>query len=119
MAGMIAGNVLRGDVPLALWEALSDTHAMLVDVREPSEYAAGHIEGARNVPLPQIRDRLDELPRDREIWLYCGVGQRSYYATRILKQNGFNVRNLPGGFKTYGYFRPHLSLAPATVSAQD
>jgi NADPH-dependent 2,4-dienoyl-CoA reductase/sulfur reductase-like enzyme/rhodanese-related sulfurtransferase len=119
MAGMIAGNVLRGDVSLALWEALSDTHAMLVDVREPSEYAAGHIEGAMNVPLPQIRDRLNELPRDREIWLYCGVGQRSYYASRILLQHGFNIRNLPGGFKTYGYFRPHLSLTAATVSAQD
>ncbi|MGZ4834929.1 MAG: rhodanese-like domain-containing protein, partial [Terriglobales bacterium] len=85
----------------------------------PAEFLAGHIEGAVNVPLPQIRDRLNELPHDREIWLYCGVGQRSYYASRILLQDGFKVRNLPGGFKTYGYFRPHLGLAPATVSAQD
>ncbi len=119
MAGMIAGNVLRGDVPLASWEALSATHAMLVDVREPSEYAAGHIEGALNVPLPQIRDRINELPRNREIWLYCGVGQRSYYASRILLQHGFNIRNLPGGFKTYGYFRPHLSPTPAAATGKD
>jgi rhodanese-related sulfurtransferase len=119
MAGMIAGNVLRGDVPLAPWEALPATQAMLLDVREPSEYTAGHIKGAVNLPLPQIRDRLKELPRDREIWLYCGVGQRSYYASRILKQYGFNVRNLSGGFKTYEYFRPHLSLTAAAVSAQD
>ena len=119
MAGMIAGNVLRGDVPLASWAALPETHAMLVDVREPSEFLAGHIEGAVNVPLPQIRDRLDELPRDREIWLYCGVGQRSYYATRILRQNGFNVRNLSGGFKTYEYFRPHLSPTSAAATGKD
>jgi rhodanese-related sulfurtransferase len=92
---------------------------MLVDVREPSEYAAGHIEGAVNVPLPQIRERLNELPRDREIWLYCGVGQRSYYALRILQQHGFKARNLPGGFKTYGHFQAHLSPIPAPASGKD
>ena len=119
MAGMIAGNVLRGDVSLAPWESLAGTAAMLLDVREPSEFAEGHIEGAVNVPLPQIRDRLNELPRDREIWLYCGVGQRSYYASRILLQHGFNISNLPGGFKTYGYFRSRLSLPAAAVSGQD
>jgi NADPH-dependent 2,4-dienoyl-CoA reductase/sulfur reductase-like enzyme/rhodanese-related sulfurtransferase len=115
MAGMIAGNIVRGDVPVAPWEALPDTDAMLLDVREPSEFSAGHIEGALNLPLPQIRDRLNELPRDREIWLYCGVGQRSYYALRILMQHGFKVRNLPGGFKTYGHFRPHLTPNPAAA----
>jgi NADPH-dependent 2,4-dienoyl-CoA reductase/sulfur reductase-like enzyme/rhodanese-related sulfurtransferase len=118
MAGMIAGNVLRGDVPMALWEELPATHAMVVDVREPSEFSSGHIEGAVNIPLPQIRDRLHELQPDREIWLYCGVGQRSYYALRILRQHGFNVRNLSGGFKTYEYFRPHLSQTAAAVSTQ-
>ena len=119
MAGMIAANVLRGDVPVARWEALPETEAMVLDVREPAEFAAGHVEGAINVPLPQIRDRLNELPREREIWLYCGVGQRSYYASRILLQHGFKVRNMPGGFKTYGHFRPYLSLTPAGVSGQD
>jgi rhodanese-related sulfurtransferase len=118
MAGMIAGNIVRGDVPVAPWEALPETDAMLLDVRDPSEFAAAHIEGAVNVPLPQIRDRLHELARDREIWLYCGVGQRSYYALRILMQHGFKVRNLPGGFKTYGHFRPHLTPTPAAVAGK-
>lgn len=113
MAGMIAANVLRGDLPVARWEEVPETPAMVVDVREPSEFAAGHVEGAVNIPLGQIRDRLSEFARDREIWLYCGVGQRSYYALRILKQRGFSVRNLPGGFKTYGHFRPYLAAKAA------
>jgi rhodanese-related sulfurtransferase len=76
-----------------------------VDVRDPEEYARGHIEQAINVPLGQLRERLDELPRDREIWVGCGVGQRSYYALRLLKQHGFQVRNLPGGYHTYQAWR--------------
>jgi rhodanese-related sulfurtransferase len=114
MAGMIAANVLRGDLPLAKWEDLHQTSATIVDVRDPSEFAAGHIEGAINIPLSLLRDRLNELPGTGELWLYCGVGQRSYYATRILLQNGFNVKNLPGGFQTYTQFRAKLA-APQLV----
>ena len=108
MAGMIASNFLRGDLPLARWEDIPVTDALVLDVREPSEFAAGHVPGALNIPLPQLRARLGELPRDRGIWLYCGVGQRSYYALRILLQHGFAVRNLPGGFTAYRYFRSQL-----------
>ena len=111
MAGMIAANVLRGDVPLAEWETLSSTAALLVDVRQPEEFAAGHIEDAINLPLPQLRIRLGELPHDREIWVNCGVGQRSYYALRILLQHGFKAKNLSGGFTTYKAFRPLLRTA--------
>ncbi|MDD5351525.1 MAG: rhodanese-like domain-containing protein, partial [Chthoniobacteraceae bacterium] len=60
-----------------------------------------HIPGALNVPLNELRSRLEELPREGEIQVYCGVGQRAYYATRILLQNGFHPTNLPGGFRTY------------------
>jgi rhodanese-related sulfurtransferase len=74
---------------------------MVLDVREPDEYAAGHIDGAINLPLGQLRQRLGELPRDREIWVNCAVGQRSYYALRLLAQNGFAVRNLSGGYLTW------------------
>jgi NADPH-dependent 2,4-dienoyl-CoA reductase/sulfur reductase-like enzyme/rhodanese-related sulfurtransferase len=101
IAGMIAGNALRGDLPLAHWENLSDPDAMLVDVREPAEFAAGHVPGAVNMPLSELRRRVGELPTDREIRLYCGVGQRAYYATRLLLQHGRRVRNLPGGWQTY------------------
>ena len=100
-AGMIAANFLRGDVPLADWKALDSTSAMLVDVRDPDEFEDGHIPGAINLPLNEIRNRLDELPHGRELWLYCRVGQRGYYAARLLMQHGFQVKNLPGGILTY------------------
>ena len=62
---------------------------MIVDVRDPDEFENGHVPGAINLPLNEIRQRLDELPRDREVWLYCGVGQRAYYATRVLCRTAF------------------------------
>lgn len=101
IAGMIAANVMRGDSSLAHWETALDGDALILDVRDPVEYKGGHVEGARNLPLDQVRDSLNELPRDREILAYCYVGQRSYYAARALSQYGFNVRNISGGFKTF------------------
>jgi len=101
LAGMVAANVLGGDVDLAPWRTLSETRALLVDVRDPDEFAAGHIEGAINLPVNELRTRLSELPRDREVWVYCRVGQRSYYAARILTQSGFRARTLSGGYQTY------------------
>jgi NADPH-dependent 2,4-dienoyl-CoA reductase/sulfur reductase-like enzyme/rhodanese-related sulfurtransferase len=100
IAGMIASNVLRGDVELASWQELETTNALILDVREAAEVAAGQVSGATNIPLSQLRARAEELPRDREIWIYCAAGQRSYYANRFLRQRGFRVRNLSGGFKT-------------------
>ena len=114
MAGMAAANVLRGDVPLAHWGELPQA-GLVLDVRDPKEFDAGHIEGAVHIPLPQLRDRLAELPPDREIMVYCKAGQRSYYATRILIQHGFKVKNLPGGFTTYAHF--HQRPAPAKTTA--
>jgi len=101
MAGMVAANVLRDDAPLAPWEDIKHTDALILDVRTPSEYRSDHIEGAINIPLNDLRSRLHELQPGREIWAYCVVGQRSYYATRILRLNGFNARNLSGGMNTF------------------
>jgi NADPH-dependent 2,4-dienoyl-CoA reductase/sulfur reductase-like enzyme/rhodanese-related sulfurtransferase len=101
LAGMVASNVLRGDHPLAHWSELDADRVRLVDVREPSEFAEGHVPGAINIPLEAMRERLEELPEDREVWLYCAAGQRGYYATRALVQRGHEVRNLSGGFSTY------------------
>lgn len=106
VAGMVAANVLRGDVKLASWPQLGETGALIVDVREPDEYAADHIDGAINVPLSQLRSRLSEFTPDREIWVSCGKGQRSYFAARILSQRGFAVRNLSGGYLTYWGWNP-------------
>jgi NADPH-dependent 2,4-dienoyl-CoA reductase/sulfur reductase-like enzyme/rhodanese-related sulfurtransferase len=101
MAGMIASNALRGDAPVVQWQQLPDMKdELLLDVREVKEFEAGHLDGALNIPLPQLRKRLHELDQSREIWVYCQVGQRAYYATRILRLSGFNARNLSGGIKT-------------------
>ena len=101
IAGMIAANIMRGDVSEAHWETALDGDALILDVRDPEEYRGGHVEGAQNLPLDQVRDSLNDLPRDREILTYCYVGQRSYYAARALGHYGFKVRNISGGFKTY------------------
>ena len=100
-AGMIAANALRGDNPLADWNQLAAEGAFLLDVRDPDEFEEAHIPGAVNIPLNEIRSRLGELPSECEIQVYCGVGQRAYYATRILLQNGRNAKNLPGGIRTF------------------
>ena len=101
LAGMLAANVLRGDLPLADWNRLYESGALILDVREPHEFYQDHIEGALNIPLSQLRDRMGELPRDREIWVNCAVGQRSYYAVRFLVQHGYRAKALPGGLLTY------------------
>ena len=106
LAGMIAANVLRGDAELAPWADLGSTHAFLLDVREPHEFHAGSIPGSVNIPLGQLRTRISELPQSAEIWVSCGVGQRAYYACRILAQHGLHAHNLSGGYSTYRVLHP-------------
>jgi rhodanese-related sulfurtransferase len=101
VAGMIAANALRGDILLAHWSDIDVTQSTLLDVREPDEFREGHAAGAINIPLGTLRQRISELPRDSEILLYCSVGHRSYYATRILRLNQFKARNVSGGFTSY------------------
>jgi NADPH-dependent 2,4-dienoyl-CoA reductase/sulfur reductase-like enzyme/rhodanese-related sulfurtransferase len=100
-AGFIAANHLRGDLPLSQWDALP-ADAFLLDVRDDDEFAEGHAEGALNIPLPELRDRLGELPEDKILHVYCGVGQRAYYAVRLLLQHGFDARDISGGWITAG-----------------
>jgi NADPH-dependent 2,4-dienoyl-CoA reductase/sulfur reductase-like enzyme/rhodanese-related sulfurtransferase len=106
LAGMIAANVVRGDADLAPWGELHTAGAFLLDVREVEELRGGYIDGAVNIPLRQLRARMNELPRDREIWVNCRVGHRAYYACRILSQHGFRVCNLSGGYQTYRAWYP-------------
>ncbi|MGC4083390.1 MAG: FAD-dependent oxidoreductase [Vicinamibacterales bacterium] len=101
LAGMLAQNVLNGDMPIGRWEDIDTANSLVVDVREPDEFAREHIDGAINLPLSQMRTRYTELPRDREVILYCGVGQRAYFATRFLTQHGYRARNMSGGFTTW------------------
>ena len=109
MAGFVAAGLLRGDHPQADVAAVTlseNGRLVLVDVRTPQEYAGGHISGAVNIPVDDLRSRLGELPHDREVAVYCQMGQRGYLAVRILAQAGFKVVNLGGGYKTYKLFHP-------------
>jgi NADPH-dependent 2,4-dienoyl-CoA reductase/sulfur reductase-like enzyme/rhodanese-related sulfurtransferase len=97
-AGMAAVNAQNGDMPLVHWDT-ADT-GFLLDVREPLEVTALSVPGALHIPLAQLRARLGELPRDREIHVICRSGQRSYIATRVLLQHGFKAKNISGGVLT-------------------
>jgi NADPH-dependent 2,4-dienoyl-CoA reductase/sulfur reductase-like enzyme/rhodanese-related sulfurtransferase len=109
MAGFVAAGLLRGDHPqVDVREVLAAAPAdrpVVLDVRTRKEYEAGCIEGAVNIPVDELRDRLGELPRDRAIAAYCQVGQRGYLATRILVQSGFRASNVSGGYATYRLWR--------------
>jgi NADPH-dependent 2,4-dienoyl-CoA reductase/sulfur reductase-like enzyme/rhodanese-related sulfurtransferase len=110
MAGFVAGGMLREEHPQvdveAVLAAAADRRPFLLDVRTSQEFSAGNIPGAMNIPLDELRSRLDELPYDREIAVYCQVGQRGYLATRLLRQKGFSASNVGGGYKTYKLFHP-------------
>jgi NADPH-dependent 2,4-dienoyl-CoA reductase/sulfur reductase-like enzyme/rhodanese-related sulfurtransferase len=108
-AGMVATDVLRGDMPLVHWN--SGESGFLLDVRHPEELAVEHVPKAVNIPLDELRSRLDELPRDRDIFVICRSGQRAYYATRILVQNGFKARNLSGGMMSHSVFLREETVA--------
>jgi rhodanese-related sulfurtransferase/TusA-related sulfurtransferase len=105
MAGYVASNILKGDSVIIHWhdiEKLDREKTVLIDVRTPEEHSLGTIEGAKNIPVDELRNRLSEIPQDREIIIFCQVGLRAYIASRILRQKRYkNVKNLSGGFKTY------------------
>ncbi|WP_027631654.1 DsrE/DsrF/DrsH-like family protein [Clostridium hydrogeniformans] len=104
MAGFVAENVLSGlmdVINIYDLENYDENKNFLLDVREEIEWNNGYIKGATLIPVNSLRDRLKEVPRDKEIWVYCAVGLRGYIATRILMQNGFKVKNFTGGYKTY------------------
>ncbi|MFX0080461.1 MAG: FAD-dependent oxidoreductase [Candidatus Hodarchaeota archaeon] len=105
MAGFVAANYLRKDMPIWHWHDFSDitnNGGLLLDVRTKEEFAARTIEGSVNIPIEELRSRLDELVMDKPIYVFCEVGYRSYLALRILLQSGFNdVYELTGGFKIF------------------
>ncbi|MCX7819579.1 MAG: FAD-dependent oxidoreductase [Kiritimatiellae bacterium] len=117
MAGFVASNLLRGDVRFWYAEEFPErTEGMLIlDVRSPAEFESGHIPGARNLPLGELRRRLGELDRDQPVRLYCKVGFRSYLAYRVLVQSGFrDVATLAGGLTTFRCVHRALTPTPET-----
>jgi rhodanese-related sulfurtransferase/TusA-related sulfurtransferase len=105
MAGFVASNFLRGDIALKQWhdvEEFAKNKGILLDVRTTREHEPRKIEGSLNIPIHELRNRLNELSNDKAILVYCEVGYRSYISTRVLLQSGFNdVYELTGGFKIY------------------
>lgn len=112
-AGFIAGNVIDGTSKVCHASYINDNHQaihkqeiILLDVRTPAEFTSGTISNSINIPLDELRQRLPELPQNKEIIVFCKVGLRGYLACRILQQHNFNCKNLSGGYKTYLLFNP-------------
>lgn len=105
MAGYVIENMMNGLVKTFHWHDIEkiskDPNAFLLDTRNPMEYLAGTIPGFVNIPLDSLRDRLDEIPKDKTIYVTCQIGLRGYIAARILMQNGYDVYNLSGGYRLY------------------
>ncbi len=105
IAGYVASNIISGAMPAITWRDLLATDrssVMLLDVRTAEEFSFGSLPGAVNIPLDDLRERMQELPKDKEIIVFCAVGLRGYLAQRILRGHGYTaVRNLIGGYKTF------------------
>lgn len=105
ISGYVAGNILSGKMTPLYWREMQQadkSQVTLVDVRTPDEYALGTIPGAINIPLDNLRERLADIPENKPVYLFCGVGLRGYLASNILKSKGYpDVRNLIGGLTTY------------------
>lgn len=107
-AAFVANNIIKGDASPIYHDEIDTLSGeqVLLDVRNPAELeSGGFIEGAINIPVDQLRQRLDELPKDKEIIIYCQVGLRGNVAYRQLVNNGFKARNLIGGYRTYTFAR--------------
>ena len=120
MAGFMMENLRDGLVKQFFWDEVGglprDGSVTLLDVRTPDEYAMGHIDGFRNIPLDELRDRLNELPAGKPVYAHCQSGLRSYVACRLLTQHGFDCYNLSGSYLIYataaGSYPPSPSTAP-------
>lgn len=123
VAGYVAENIITGKVKQVYWRELREIEMediFLLDVRNSDEYLLNTLPGAVNIPLDEIRDRLDELPKDKMIYVFCAVGLRGYLAYRILTQHGFEkVRNLSGGLKIYRAATAPIILREGNVNDTD
>ena len=101
LAGMAAANILRGDIPTTHWDTFEGDNRLTLDLREPKDYDDGHVEGAVNVPLGNLRTYIKDLKKTEKVQAYCTQGKTSYYGSRVLLLNGFDCLNISGGYKTY------------------
>jgi len=106
MAGYVAANIIDGELEHIQWHEVDQIVAdggFLIDVRNSVERESGYIKGSINIPLNELRNSLDTIPKDQTIYVSCQVGLRGYLASRILKNKGFQVKNVDGGWKTYSF----------------
>lgn len=104
IAGYTAANIISGKMPVIYWreiDSLDRSKVQIIDTRTPAEFELGTISGAVNIPVDDIRERLNEIDKNKPVVVFCAVGLRGYIAARILMANGYDVRNLSGGYKTY------------------
>jgi NADPH-dependent 2,4-dienoyl-CoA reductase/sulfur reductase-like enzyme/peroxiredoxin family protein/rhodanese-related sulfurtransferase/TusA-related sulfurtransferase len=122
MAGFVAQNVLEGLIKTVKWTDLVDAdpaELFLLDVRTPAECASGMMPGAVNIPQAELRDRLDDIPRDKKVVLYCRVGLIAYQAARVLAANGFdNAYNLSGGYEIWHVSTTKHKVAETALAQQ-
>ncbi len=104
MAGYVIENILEERVEQCSWAKVeqADENTVVLDARTEGEFGRGHFKGAVNIPLNDLRDRIDEIPTGKKLLVYCASGLRSYVACRILSQKGFSCANVAGG---YGYYQ--------------
>lgn len=113
MAGFVAENILLDRLRVFYWDQVSQLPetALLLDVRTKVEFEAGHIPNAINIPVDEIRDRMQEIPTNRPIYIYCEAGLRGYLAQRILRQTGYEtVANLSGGYVSWKAANQEMQL---------
>ena len=127
-AGYVASNILHKTfkhIPISKTRELSEQNALIIDVREKVEWDVAHIVNAKNIPLSEFRDRMDEIPKDQPVYLLCRSGQRSYSACLALLNSGYdyeNVHNISGGFlglSSYEYFRDKTTDREPIVTGYD
>ena len=123
MMGFIAENVLEDRMDILNIEDINDFNQnkeILLDVRDQVEVENGSIDKAINIPVNDLRNRMNELDKEKEIWVYCRVGLRGYIASRILTQNGFKVKNLTGGYESIkkANFKP-LEINKSNIKDDD
>lgn len=121
MAGYAATNILDGfvkKVDVMEIDELVEKGEYLVDISTEEEYSLGSIKGSVNIPLDELRDRMNEIPKDRKVYVNCQVGLRGYLGCRILNQNGFDTYNLDGGYSLYANYKREIKADPSYIQGK-
>ncbi|MDK2951715.1 MAG: hypothetical protein PWQ77_1380 [Kosmotogales bacterium] len=111
ISGYVSNNIIKNDMEVISWEEIDnlDKNSVLLDVRTKEEFSLGSIENAINIPLQELRENINKLDKSKKYIIFCQIGHRGYLAYRILKQYGFDSKNLSGGYKIYEYVHKSIN----------